>query len=92
MATSGPAKGAERDEDMDGYTRIIVLLVLRRVRSGRKSWVVKIGERRRVLIVSTHDDGGIVATGPATNFGEGTSISPLNWQTCGGTPAMGACG
>lgn len=29
-------------------------------------------------MVSTHDEGGIVATGPATKFGEGTNTSPLS--------------
>jgi hypothetical protein len=42
-----------------------VLLLLRKVRRGRKTWAVRMGERRRVLTVSAHEEGGIVATGPA---------------------------
>jgi hypothetical protein len=41
------------------------LLLLRRVNRGRKTCAVRMGERRRVLTVSAHDDAGIVATGPA---------------------------
>jgi hypothetical protein len=42
----------------------MVLLLLRRVRSGRNTCAVRIGERKRVLTVSAHEDGKIVATGP----------------------------
>jgi hypothetical protein len=59
---------------------MIVLLLLRRVKSGRKTCAVRIGERRRVLTVSAHDEGGIVATGPAAKLGDGTITTPLSWQ------------
>ena len=43
----------------------MVLLVLRRVKSGKKSSVIRMGARSRVFVVSAHIDGAIVATGPA---------------------------
>ena len=42
----------------------MLLGLLRKVRSGRKSWVTNTGERIRVLTVSAQADCGIVATGP----------------------------
>lgn len=65
VATSGPAKGADREDEIEGYAKRRVLLLLRRVRRGRKACAIRMGERRRVLTVSAHDDGGMVATGPA---------------------------